>query len=541
MKYLSGRKIGFPFHLVFLAGFVFFSLSAKPLPSEVSQKDAKYGGTVIVGLNGDFDSFNELNASDSDAIQVIEKMLFLTLTKLDENLEIVPCLAESWDVEEDGRILTYSLRKDVAWTDGRPTTAEDVLFTYQMAIHPDVAYPAASRFNMTENVEVLDPHTVRFVFKKGYPDALFDTQMPVLPKHILGKIAPEDISQCDFNRNPVGNGPFQMVEWKANRHVIFQSNPEYPFGRPYLDRVIFSILPDATALLTNLKTGDIDICPVLSARDYQTVRSNPSLEMSQYQSRGYTFIAWNCARPKLTQNVRTALTHAIDKQEIIDTLMDGFAKPANGPIMPFVWAYDQDLKDLPHDLNLSRQLFKEAGWEDTDNDGLLDKDGESFEISIKTNAGSQSRRDMAVLLQAQLKKIGIKVNIDVVDFNLLLDQVFSEKNFDALLSGWDADFTVNPTDLFHSQAIKNGYNFISYKNPKIDELLESGRATIDRDRAKEIWSQFQRIIIAESPYTFLFVQDELAGINKRVRGVDMDVRGFLCNVHSWWIPKEKRR
>ena len=518
--------------LVFIGLFHFLILTT----SCSDRSKSRYGQAVIIGMKGDFDSFNELNASDSDALQVINNMLFMTLTKLDENLKIVPYLAVSWEFTEQDKILTYYLRKDVFWTDGKPTTAEDVLFTYEMAIHNDVAYPAASRFDMTERVEVIDRYTVRFHLKKAYPDALFDTQIPILPKHILGKLQPDKISQSTFNRNPVGNGPFKLIEWKANRYVIFEYNPNFALGRPFLDKVIFSIIPDESVLLTNLLTGSIDVIPSMSAQDFRKIQTEDNLQGLKYGGRGYTFLAWNCAKQLLSTEIRRALSHAINKNEIIATLMEGYAKPAIGPLLPFVWAFDKNLEDIKYDATLAKNILNRNGWTDTDNDGILEKNGQKLEFSIKTNAGSQIRKDIAVMIQAQLKKVGVKIIIDIVEFNLLIDQVFVNKDFDVLLSGWDADFTVNPTDLFHSKAINEGYNFVSYKNPKIDFLLEKGRATPNQVEAKPYWTEFQKIILNDSPYTFLFIQDKLGGYNKKISGVKMDVRGFLSHIHEWYIP-----
>ncbi len=495
--------------------------------------------TVIIGMKGDFDSFNELNASDSDALQVINNMLFMTLTKLDENFKIVPYLAASWKFSEQDKVLTYFLRKDVVWTDGNPTTAEDVLYTYNIAINSEVAYPAASRFDMTEKVEIVDPYTIRFYLNKAYPDALFDTQIPILPKHILAKIQPGEIAQSVFNRNPVGNGPFKLSEWKANQHLIFAHNENFALGRPSLDKVIFSIIPDESVLLTNLKTGTIDVIPSLSSQDFQNIQSTSTLEGIRYSGKGYSFLAWNCARPLFTKNVRRALSHAINKKEIITTLLEGYGKEAKGPLLPFAWAFDKNLEEVEFNPETAKTMLKNQGWQDTDGDGFLDKDNQVFRFDIKTNAGNQFRKDVAVMIQAQLKKIGVQTNVDIVEFNLMLDQVFGNKDFDVLLSEWVADFTVNPTDLFHSKAVTDGYNFVSYKNQRIDYLLEKGRATANQEAAKPYWNEFQKLIIEDSPYTFLFNKDKLAGYNKKISGVKMDVRGFLSHIQNWQISENE--
>ncbi len=527
---MKKQKLTFMVALLVLTGSIIFF-------RYTNAEEKKYGGTVVIGMKADFDSFNELNASDADALQVIENMLFLRLTRLNEQLNFEPSLAKSWTFSDDGRILTYYLRQDVRWSDGQPTTAADVLFTYQMAIHPEVVYPAASRFDLVERVEIIDDYTIKFIFKKVYPDALFDTQMPILPQHILGQYPPDKIKQSDFNRQPVGNGPFILSEWKANQLAVFVANPDFALGRPYLDRVIFAIIPDETVLLTNLLTHQIHVIPALSARDFLKLQTDPSLRVIRFDGRGYSFLAWNCARPLFTKNSRRALTQAINKKEIIKTLMEDFAKPAVGPLLPFVWAFDSTLQDLNFDPNLARQLLENEGWADSDGDGVLDRDGKNFELIMKTNAGSQIRKDVLVMLQAQFQKIGISAQIEIVEYNLLLEQIFEKKDFDAFLSGWDADFTVNPTDLFHSKAIADGYNFVSYQNPEVDWLLEKGRELADQKLARPYWIKFQKIILEDCPYSFLFINDRLAGYDKKIRGLKMDVRGFLTNINEWWLDQ----
>jgi peptide/nickel transport system substrate-binding protein len=517
---------------------LFFLFSIFAFPGCSSKQQPQRGGAVIIGASGDFDSFNELNAADSDALQVIQHMLFMSLTTLDENLQFAPQLAASWEFSAGDTLLTFHLRKDVKWTDDVPTTARDVLFTYQLAIDTTVAYPAAGRFDQTRKVEVVDDHTVRFHFKRAYPDALFDTQMPILPKHILEKIPREKIAACEFNRKPVGNGPFKFVEWQANQRVVFAANPEHVFGRPKLDRVVFQIIPEPTVLLANLLTGAVDVVSSLSPLSLKQIEQDTSLQKLCYAGRNYAFIAWNNARPLFTKRVRQALTHAINKQEIIGTLLEGLAQPAIGPLLPLAWAYDKNLRDLSFAPEEAKQILAAEGWRDSDGDGVLDRQGRKFEFTIKTNADNQLRRDVAVMAQAQLKKLGIAAKVEAVEWSLLIKQVLEEKNFDAWISGWDAYFTVNPTDLWHSNAIANGYNIVSYRNARVDSLLEKGRTIVDRRAAAPLWREFQQIIVDEAPYTFLFVPEKLAAVNARVQNVKMDARSFLVNITQWNVKDE---
>ncbi|MDZ7359123.1 MAG: peptide-binding protein [candidate division KSB1 bacterium] len=529
------------FYLIYLFIFLVFIGCSK-------RNNSQLRGTVIIGTSGDFDSFNELNAASSDALQAIQYLLFMSLTTLDENLQFAPQLAAAWEFAPGDTLLTFHLRKDVFWTDGVPTTAHDVLFTYLLAIDTTVAYPAASRFDQTAQVEVIDDFTVRFHFKRPYPDALFDTQMPILPKHLLEKIPRAEMAACEFNRKPVGNGPFKLVEWQANQRVVFEANPNYALGRPKLDRLVFQIIPEETVLMTNLLTGKIDMISSLTPLAFkqaegrgQGAEGDSPIRTIRYPGRNYAFIGWNNARPLFTRRVRQALTMAINKNEIINTLLEGYGQPAIGPLLPFNWAYDKDLRDLPFDPAAAQNLLRQEGWQDTNGDGILDKQGKKLEFSLKTNADNQLRRDIAVMVQAQLKKIGVQANVEAVEWNLLLQQVFEQRDFDALISAWDADFAVNPSPLWHTAAIANGYNIVSYRNARIDSLLDRARAIADRRVAAPLWHEFQKIIVEDSPYTFLFAQERLAAMHRRVQNVKMDVRSWLVNIGEWQIENDAKK
>ena len=264
------------------------------------------------------------------------------------------------------------------------------------------------------------------------------------------------------------------------------------------------------------------------------------LQPIRYSGRNYSFIAWNNARPLFTRRVRQALTQAIDKREIIDTLLEGFAEPAVGPLLPFNWAYDKNLRDVPFDPAAAQNLLQQEGWLDTDGDGILDQQGKKLEFTLKTNADNQLRRDIAVMVQAQLRRIGVQAKVEAVEWNLLLEQVFKRQDFEAFISAWDADFTVNPAPLWHSAAIANGYNIVSYRNVRVDSLLEKARTLVDRRAAEPLWREFQALILQDCPYMFLFVPEKLAAVNKRVRGVEMDVRSFLSHLHRWEIATAQR-
>lgn len=516
--------------------FLFFALGIFYIQCE-NAAIKKTDGTVVIGIRADFDSLNELNAADTDALQVIQYFLFMPLTRLDRHLDFSPYLAEKWTFSENGQELTYYLRKDVSWTDGQKTTADDVVFTYQIATNPDVAYPAASRFDLVDSLTKIDDYTVRVHLKKAYPDILFDMQIPILPKHILGNLTPDEVLTSPFNRQPVGNGPFKLSQWKANQAAVFEANEQHALGRPKLDRIVFSIIPDENILITNLQSGVIDLIPRMTPENIPQIQQS-SFVVQSFPGKIFTFIGWNLDRPMFSKPVRQALTYAVNKTEIIETLLKGYGRPAVGPLTPLAWAFNTELKDIPFDRNRAGALLAQEGWIDSDNDGIVEKNGEPLEITLKLNIASQLRQDVAILVQAQLKEIGVRINIERVDWNLFIQQVFRDSDFDAVILAWDTDFTVNPTDLWHSNAVQFGYNFVSYKNARIDELLELGRNAVSREIAQPYWNEFQKIIIEDCPYTFLFIQDNIVAYNRRLQGCEFDLRSLYVNVHAWWTRQK---
>lgn len=492
--------------------------------------------TVVIGLTSDFDTFLELGTANSDALHVIEEMLFLTLGELDGNLNLQPRLAKSWQTSADGKTITFTLRDEVLWSDGQPTTAEDVLFTYRLAVNPAVGYTGRDRFAEVDTVVVVDPHTIRFTFKKAYPEALLDLQIPILPRHILANVPPEQIRQTPFNRQPVGNGPFVLQEWRANDRVVFAANERYFAGRPQVDRVVFRIVPDETVLFASLLTGEIDLVPYLAPNKLAEVRRHSALRVIPYPDRGYSFLAFNLKRPVFAERrVRQAITQAIHRQNLIEVLLNGQGRLLAGPIPPYFWAYDESLPVAVFDPLAAAAALDQAGWIDQNGDGVRERNGQKLEFTMKTNADNKLRSDALVMIQADLEKIGVKARPELVEFGKLVEEVLQRRDFDTVLLSWKTGYAVDPSQVWHSDAIENGYNLISYRSPAVDSLLVAARAERDRAKAKPLWCAFQRQVAADCPYVFLYNQENPAVARQRLHNVKMDMRGYLINIEEWTV------
>ncbi len=501
---------------------------------------AEDGGTLVVGIRVDADALNELVSTSAISQEIIE-LLFLRLNDYDADLNIIPVLAQSWEFSDDHKTLTYSLRKDVFWTDGVPTTAHDVAFTYEMMTDPAIAYPEISNFDFVDHVKVLDDHTVSFIFKRPYADQLGDTRMVVLPKHLLKGIAPERMRFASFNRDPVGNGPFKLQSWASQDRIVLVANEGYHQGRPHLDRVIFRVIPDETTRLVELDTGGIDLLQTVPSSDQARLANDPRLRVWRYPGRDYVYVGWNLLNPLFKDTrVRQALTMAIDRQGIIDGLRFGLGDLCTGPIVPTSWAHNDTIQPYPFDPQRARDFLFQAGWRDSDGDDILDKEGLPFAFNMKIITDNQISEEISTVMQEQFKHLGIRMGIQSVEWNVFLKQT-QAKDFDACILAWRAGFVINPTSVWHSRSIQGKYNYISYANPAVDSLIERGRLTVDRHQAKEIWDRFQEIIAQEQPYTFLYVAQDCHAIHRRFRDVHMDIRGVYRNLHQWWVPRDERK
>jgi len=510
----------------------------EPIPGvQIKESDIgpQFGGTFVVGISSDIESLNPL-FSESASAQEITHLLLLGLADLDENSNFTPELATSWEYSPDKLKLTYRLRKDVRWSDGVPITAEDVKFTYDLLMDNDVASPRQGVTEFIKEVRVEDPHTVTFEFKEAYPNQLFDTAGEILPKHILESVERATLRTHDFGRNPISSGPFKLSKWVSQQYLELVPNDTYFANRPYLNRVIFKIIPDKTNQLMQLKAGEIDMMTgVQPAEVTNLVQENSQLQIHHVDGRVYYYIAYN-QKNKLFADVsiRTALTMATDRHKIIDALLYGYGRPCLGPLPPMIkWAYNEEVAEIPYNPAKAKELLQKEGWLDTNGDGWIDKDGERFEFSLKTSVGNQIKSDVCVIVQAQLAKVGIKVNLEQVEWTTLIKQLQTH-DFDACVNGWSTSYYIDPTPIFHSTAT-NLFNFISYKNEEVDRLIELGRAEMDRERAAEIWKDFQQVIYRDQPYTFLFWIDKAIAINGKIRNATPLALSSVYNLGNWYI------
>ena len=502
----------------------------------------EYGGEMVQATIGEPSNLIALLATDSSSHEVAA-LLYVSLLKYDKNIELVPDAAESFEVLNDGKLLRFKLREDIRWTDGVPMTAEDVEFTFKLYIDPETPTAYAENYKAVTAFRRTGKYTFEVEYDQPFAKALVSWAFDILPKHLLEG---EDLLKTKYSRQPVGAGPYVLKEWVPGERLVLEANDDYFDGRPYFDRIIYRIIPDLSTQFLELKAGNLGMMD-LTALQYLFQTSGPGWDGSfnkfEYLSFGYTYLAYNFEHPFFQdKRVRQALDYAIDKDQIVGGVYFGKGVPAVGPYKPGTWQYNTNIRPRPHDPEKARQLLAEAGWRDTDGDGLLDKDGKPFAFAILTNQGNTQRIKAGIIIQQSLKDVGIKVTVRAIEWAAFIKEFVDKARFDALILGWNILQDPDIYNVWHSsQAKERGLNFIRYKNPELDDLLERGRRMLDPEKRKPIYDRVQQILHEEQPYCFLAIPMSLPIIQARVQGIEPAPAGISHNFIRWWIPKTLQR
>lgn len=524
--------------LVFCCAVCVWFLSCSP-SEESSTKSQDRNKTVIIGVLSDPATLNPLVATTTEERDIIERIFLKLLDEEDDFLNFRPRLAKSWKFSEDGLSIQFELRNDVKWADGTPCTAHDVRFTWQLQTDTTIAWPSQNLKDRISNVEVIDDHTVRFHFTQRYPYQLMDANDgAIVPKHLLEQVPRDQFAVHPFGRRPVGNGPFKLKEWVSSQYIELVPNPDYyEEGKPHLERVVFRIVPDELSLLTQLKAGEIDCLEAIPPDAVAELNKNyKDIQIYKYPSRGLTYIAWNLRDPLFEdREVRRALTMAIDRKAIIETLMNGMAIECKSPMSPLIWAYDATIEPLPFDPEEAKQMLRGRGWSDTDADGILDKNGKPFEFEMITNHSNQLRVDIMTMAEAYLKRIGVKVNVRPLDWNHFIDKV-KVSDFSSCVLGWGLGTKADLSEQWHSRASRpGGYNRVYYNKAEVDSLIDLARNSMDPETARDLWYRCQSIIYEDQPFTFIAIPYEVNGLRSKFRGVRASPISFFINLRDWYI------
>lgn len=516
---------------------VFFLCSAGNVGLSAGEKVSR-DAYVTSGI-GDARVLIPLYADDVSSSGICN-LVYSGLTKLDRDLNIVPDLALSWDIEDGGRVITFYLRPEVRWHDGEHFTAADVKFTYEVILDQDKACPYISAYSDISQIKIIDDHTVRFHYDEPYAPALSRFGMGIIPKHIFEE--EPDIRGSTYARNPIGTGPYRFLSWASGQHIILESFKDYYEGPAGLDKYVYRVIPDQTVQFLELVSGGIDS---MSLTPYQyfyrsrTAAIEKDIERHKYLSPSYTYLGYNLNDRILSDlRVRKALSYAIDKQGLIDGVLLGLGERCTGPFLKGTPYYSEDANDYSYDPEKARALLAEAGWEDESGEGILMKDGYPLNLTIATNQGNTVREQVATVIQAQWKQIGIDTEIKIVSWSAFLDQFIKKKNFQIVLLGWTIPPEPDPFTVWHSASSgEGGLNFVSYSNSDVDELIEQARREFNKEKRALLYREIHHRIAEDSPYTFLFYPYATIAVDKRIRGLEPALSGIKHNFVDWYVPE----
>ncbi|APG27105.1 peptide-binding protein [Syntrophotalea acetylenivorans] len=500
------------------------------------------GDTLIIGSGADAVTLLPVLASDGTSSD-INGLVYNGLVRYDKDLNIEADLAERWEISPDNLTITFHLRQGVRWHDGAPFTAEDVLYTYQLLIDPKTPTAYAERYRQVASAQVLDAHTFRVRYHKPLATALISWAFSVHPRHLLEGT---EITKSPLASHPVGTGPYRFVAWKRGEKIVLEANPDYYEGPPYIHRVLYRVIPDASTMFLEMQSGGLDymgLTPLQYAMQTDTPAFRRRFRKYRYPAFAYTYLGYNLRRP-IFQDKRTrqALSFAIDKQEIIDGVLLGLGQVASGPYKPGSWVHNPEVAPYRYDPNRARTLLAEAGWQDSDGDGVLDRNGQSLSFTIVTNQGNDQRVKAGEIIQRRLSEVGVKVKLQVVEWAAFLKEFINPGNFDATILGWSGGIDPDVYNVWHSSKTGPGeLNFIAFKNAEVDHLLEAGRRTYDQDERKLVYDRFQEILAEEQPYTFLYVPESLPVVAARFRGIEPAPAGIMHNFIQWYVPAEEHK
>jgi len=496
-----------------------------------------YGGTLIWGTYTKPTIINPLLTRASVSAAMVQ-LIFNGLVRISSKGEIEPDLAKSWDISSDGLVYTFYLRKGVKFHDGRECTADDVKFTYAKILEPEVNSPFKPFFALVDKFEAIDKYTFKVVLKEPSVPFLYRMVRYIIPKHILED---KDLKTCFFNLHPVGTGPFQFKEWTKEDQIILEYNPDYYEGRPYLDKIMVKAYSDSKDLWTALMRGEVDLVGFIEREDYQVLKNDPAFKAYTFPFDYYYALLYNTNNPILAdKKIREAIAYGIDRKSLIERVASGYGLECNGPFYPESLGFNPLVKSFEYNPQKAQALLTEAGWQDKDNDGILEKEEEKLELKVLVDTRKDILKRIAMVIRQQLQEIGIKIKVILYnDDNMLTDKEFLRQNKPQAylkfpLAGIDPDQEVED---WCSKVSEQMGKLWSYSNEEIDRLFELGKVTPDRKKREEIYQKIHQIIYADQPACFLYFPFVFHAVAKKFEHTDefFTVNMPIYTLKDWYL------
>jgi peptide/nickel transport system substrate-binding protein len=507
----------------------------------VSSGEPAVGDWLVRRLSAEPSSLNPITSSDA-AESTINSYIYEGLLELDnETLELVPLLAESFSVSEDKLQYTFILREGLTWQDGKPLTTDDVLYTFEIIQDPKVDAPhLRNYFKDLKKVEALDDRTIRFTYAFPYFKALdMVGGMGIIPKHVFSE---GDFNKHPAGRAPMGSGPYKFAKWDTGKEIVLERNPDYWGDTHHIEKIVFKVISDDTVALQVLKKQDMDymgLLPIQWERQTASEDFDTNFKKMRFPAQSYSWIGWNLRKPMFSdRRVRRALGMLVDRQSFVDNIWYGLGTVVSGNFFVEAPEYNKDIAPLPYDPAQAARLLDEAGWIDSDGDGIRDKDGTPFRFEFTYPSASSTSEQLSTLLKESLGKVGIHMTIRKLEW-ALFTQLLEDRTFDAVTLAWVLPILADPYQVWHSSQADDGSNYVGFINEEADRIIENARPEFDRQKRASMYRRFHEILHEEQPYTFLFNRNSLVALDRRFENVIEYPLG--PDSTEWYVPAEVQR
>jgi peptide/nickel transport system substrate-binding protein len=520
---------------------------------------------VVIGIPADVNTFNPLFAFSVDEGQITE-LLYLSLADFRWNedlgeLEAHSMLAKSWEWSEDSSSITFYLRDDVIWSDSIPLTTADVVFSLDVYSDPvvnsrlygifeDFYTDEENHIDVEKSFLVHSDYELQINFKPGATPKLIDVVHPLIPKHIFEKYDRKDIETADANFNPVTSSPFVLKKWDRNQTITLGINENsFLYNPENINELIFKIIPDYTSRLTQLTKGEIDLMELITTEDVEELRSSDKVNLMTIEGREYDYVAWNNIDPNVykdsggitpnklfgNKEVRKALTHAINRKEILEEYLYNYGELAATPISPIFTTYiNSDIEQYDYDPVKAREILTKEGWQDSNNNGVIDKNGVEFEFTLNIPSGKPLRTYASTIVKNNLKAVGSTIKVETLEMGSLMDNLFS-KSMDAWMAAWYIPIPIELKAFWYSDLQYSPLNFASYQNIRADSIMDELTENSTMDKRKELYFKFQEIIHEDEPVTFLYWTSNIVGINESLRNTGIGPLGAVTHCWEWSV------
>jgi peptide/nickel transport system substrate-binding protein len=516
------------------------------LPPAAQDGAPQPGGTLTVRIHAEPPhlSAHVLDPLDLLATRITLGRVYETLYRIDAKdhprYRMLPSAAESYEESADHLVYTFKLRKGMKFHDGKPVTAHDVAATLEKILDPkEPTSSARSSYTDVKEFKALDDQTFRVVLAKPHFFFLrqIATTMPIMPRHLIGK---GEFRSNPIHRAPVGSGPWKFVSWSTMQEVVLARNDDYWGKKPLLDKVAFRIVPDHTIATQLFERGEFDLMTQIQHSVWVDMVNNPEFitgyNRIRFFPKNYEWVGWNEERPFFSDaRVRKAMALLFDRDSFNRTILYNLEKPTACHFYHESEDCDPTLSPLPYDPAQAKALLREAGWEDHDGDGVLDKGGTPFHFTFLMPANSVFLSKLTVVLKESYRKVGIEMEISKLEWAVFSKRIHDHE-FDACSMLWgDTDSWSDPYQIWHSSQAKDGSNFIGFKSAKADELIEQARVEFDPAKRSALYRELGRILYQEQPYLWLNIRPDLDSAKKRVKGLYPSLNFY--NFDDVWLER----